>query len=437
MNNKGLVYNVTMGSYYPTFLEMYLNTDKVFDLNDLNYEELSTFFHEWIHFLQDLTTSFGCYNAYVFFEHLLSMGHKVMDMGVGEIVPPVQIDNSKNVYTNYYLNKIGWGTCPSYIDFDCIIDCENIEVEIPQQYRSQDSPMKFPHCLVTTSNKEVFEFGALQVMESMAHLCQDFLFHLPENYHNAHPYLVATKVANYYSPAFAENPLNLIALCDVSLMCSVPGVQFVSYLERLRRREIALPKRPEEIYDFYLQNFNYLKSFTEIKNKARHHFKGILRDPNAFVHYHKWIDNAYNLAYKLRYENPYFLLNMLRKGDLYQNEDFKMLYKSFGTPLIQNNKGEYAKVPLDSESKGWDVEFMQPIKHLQNILDGGQKSCLLKEWCKKSEVELLKMGASAETICRVDERCDKNPSLRSLDKVRCPFGFVWYATGLPIVKSDC
>lgn len=76
-----------MGSYFPHFLEMYINTKKIVDLNVLDEMELSTFFHEWIHFIQDLTTSFGCYNAYVYFEKLFSMGKKAMQGGEEISVP--------------------------------------------------------------------------------------------------------------------------------------------------------------------------------------------------------------------------------------------------------------------------------------------------------------------------------------------------------------
>ena len=61
--------------------------------------------------------------------------------------------------------------------------------------------------------------------------------------------------------------------------------------------------------------------------------------------------------------------------------------------------------------------------------------CPMKEWCEASSEELKKHGSDENLIVNVDDRCDSNPSLRSLDKSRCPFGFVWYATGLPLLKS--
>lgn len=46
MESKPLKLQETMGSYFPHFLEMYINTKKIVDLNVLDEMELSTFFHE-------------------------------------------------------------------------------------------------------------------------------------------------------------------------------------------------------------------------------------------------------------------------------------------------------------------------------------------------------------------------------------------------------
>ena len=107
MDNPSLILQEIMGTYYPNFLEIYVNTDKAVVLHKLSKKELGTFFHEWIHFIQDITTSFGCYNAYVYFESFLSLGKKAMEEKDG-ISGSVSLDNSTNVFTNSYLLNNGW-----------------------------------------------------------------------------------------------------------------------------------------------------------------------------------------------------------------------------------------------------------------------------------------------------------------------------------------
>src|SRR5690554_6833693 len=61
MDNK---LETTRGYYNPSFLKLTVNADcDLSDLNRLSKAHLSTFFHEYIHFIQDLTTTFGVTNA--------------------------------------------------------------------------------------------------------------------------------------------------------------------------------------------------------------------------------------------------------------------------------------------------------------------------------------------------------------------------------------
>ena len=45
------------GEYYPAFFEMKLKIDEMIDLNTCSDMDFALFFHEYIHFLQDVTTS--------------------------------------------------------------------------------------------------------------------------------------------------------------------------------------------------------------------------------------------------------------------------------------------------------------------------------------------------------------------------------------------
>ena len=52
------------GSYSPSFFKMeVLTTHSLSNLTELPPEVFATFFHEYLHFLQDITTTFGLINA--------------------------------------------------------------------------------------------------------------------------------------------------------------------------------------------------------------------------------------------------------------------------------------------------------------------------------------------------------------------------------------
>ena len=51
------------GEYYPAFFEMRLKVDSMIDLNTCSDSDFALFFHEYVHFLQDLMTTYGLTNG--------------------------------------------------------------------------------------------------------------------------------------------------------------------------------------------------------------------------------------------------------------------------------------------------------------------------------------------------------------------------------------
>ena len=306
-----MIWDIQKGSYLPTFLELYINTDKDLDLNQFLKDEMGTFCHEWIHFLQDVTTGSGCNNSYVFFEHFLARGRKLVEDGV-EFTPPVNVGNAFNVGINRECNGLAWGTTPSSCNFTQINsanvlhakDISNITVHYQES-------QEFPVAIVTANNGEYFHVGMLVLMESMAHLCQGILCPGTASNHPIYPYHIAGLLAETLCPAFLNDPLNLIALCDVSLMSSAPGAYFVSYLKGISQNRIPMPTGPEDVYDQAYSYSDFLPKFYEIVHYACHHFLGILKDPQIFRFYRYWIKHTYLNAVRLRSKDRYFLLALL------------------------------------------------------------------------------------------------------------------------------
>lgn len=425
------------GCYYPTFLELYINTDKELDLNNLSKNEMGTFCHEWIHFLQDVTTGSGCNNSYVFFEHFLACAKKIKDGGV-EFLPPVNVGNDFNVETNKELNYIAWGNDP-LCKFSKINNVDVIYAkDAPSLIVRHQEAKNVPIAIATTDTGEYFRIGMKAIMESMAHLCQDILCPGTASNHPIYPYHVAKLVVETLYPEFLDNPLNIIALCDVSLMSSAPGAYFVSYLKGISQNEILTPTCPECIYDRAYSYPNFLPKFYEIVHHACHHFRGILIDPKTFISYRYWIKHTYLNAARLRCKNRYFLLTLLRHGEISRNSKFMELIQMFGTPLMRNSNGWFGKIPLKDDSgwkdSGWDVEFMQVIRQIDAIWNNKQRGCALIKWCKSSANYLSVTGIPNNQLCIPDNSCVHNPTLRSLRHPSCPFGLVWYAMGLPLMK---
>lgn len=420
------------GCYLPTFLDLYINTSKELDLNKLSKDEIGTFCHEWIHFIQDITTGSGCNNSYVFFEHFLACANKIKDDGIA-FTPPVNVGNAFNVEINGELNRLAWGKDPlrgfTRIN-DVKVVCAKDVSDLTIHYKETEN---FPIAISRTDTGE-FQIGMKVLMESMAHLCQDILCPGTASNHPIYPYHVAELICETICPGILYDPLNLIALCDVSLMSSAPGAYFLSYLKGISQNQISIPTSPENIYDHVYSNPDFLPKFYEIVHHACHHFLGILIDPQVFKSYRYWIKHTYLNAVRLRSKNRYFLLELLRNGTINQNSKFMELLHLFGTPLMHNNNGWFGKISLEDEDK-WDVEFLQVIKQIDEIFNNKRKNCALVEWCKSSVQYLYQSGIPKDKLSIPDASCNSNPTLRSTFQPQCPFGLVWYAMNLPLMKG--
>lgn len=422
--------NETLGIYRPGYFEIYVKTDKPIELNNLSRKEMSTFFHEWIHFLQDFTTGVGCNNSYANIELLKYLGKKCQSLPA-PVKLPVPLGTEYNVRANAFIVNNEWGYAPMRTDYKNITVYENKNIDIPRCLITDSGITSIPICLATTDLGDEFRFGTHAIMESMAFECQIYIYPESEPDHGIYPYHTARLVADHILPGFTDDRLRLIALCDMSLMSSAPGPQFTSYLRNIKDGKIPSPNKPEEIYDwFYRNGTSLIKGYEEINDLTRKSFLGILKDPVAFSAFHKWIKNAYTHALEIRQHDRYFILELLRKGDASKNPKLRDLINEFGTPLLRNVNYDYTKISIFGNDE-WDVEHLQAVWEVKNLLwDDKFSCCSLLRWCINSDNEKMKNGAPVDLV-NPDERCRVNPSLRSTDTRKCPFGLVWYAMGLP------
>lgn len=425
-----MLLNELLGRYLPGYFDIYINTNNFLDLNKLSEKELSTFFHEWIHFIQDFTTGVGCNNAYVQIELLKYLAKESKKMSVPVSVP-VRLGTDMNVAANLFIRKEESGIGPENCRFGSVTGVENKLADIPQAYLSDGSLKVIPITEVTTDAGEKFQFGTVAIMESMAHLCQAYLFPINPGDYLSYPYHVAEMVVEYFCPEIKKNPLNIVALCDMALMSSAPGAQFTSYLMGIRDCTIPKPSKPEDIYDWFYGR-TLMKGYTAINDMACRSYLGILRDPVSFKDFRRWIQNVYSEALRLRQSDRYFLLDLLRGGELSKNKSFHTLLELFGSPLMHNNVYDYGKIPL-SGNTGWDVEYMQAIKQILLILCGAC-GCELEQWCTNSEKTAKSKGMPEDLLIHPDKRCSSNPPSRCNDERLCPLALVWYAANLPQIR---
>lgn len=434
--------NEIIGGYFPAFFEMQVDcSTKNFDFNTMSNEDLTVLFHEYIHFLQDITTTYGLNNIYYYSEYLSSVLNRIYkNPKPSEFKVPFQInDNSDNVLLNQQIGNVTL----EYLEMPSDIQSSYISDVLIDDYRLLSNP-NLPNiktvtlCLKTKEGEdEFFSFGALAIMENMAYLMERLCSPIDYIKSPDYPYTTAEKVSDYYVNGFSKNPEMVLALCDMCLMTSNPGQIYVEVMQGIKNGDLSFAK-PEDIYDHfysltsksvYNTEFSFIDNFKFILSVCVVKMKSYIKDIQTITSdYYSWIDKLYAFAMDCRMNNRYFFLEMARGGNLKTNKCFISVINRIGSPIITNNKKKYFKIPhSNSRQYKTDVEYFKAICQIVKLFETGEMSCDLYEWCKNS--------SSNPTNCY----CLNNPWDKCTEANLCFYAMLWKhwnLSGYTPVKSS-
>jgi hypothetical protein len=278
-------------------------------------------------------------------------------------------------------------------------------------------------CIDNLGEENSVSFGALSIMENMAYLMEQMICKEYETSPD-YPYSFAEKIVEFLYPEFGRNKLNVLALCDSSLLYSNPGKVFVQYLQEMKF-DGWLPTKPEDVYDQILPSKITLNggsveipiedNFKQLSEIVRNQVKGYFNDPE-FDNIRTWIDQLVYKGQKARFKDKYFILDIAR-GDL---EVFKDFVKKFGTPLISNSEGECTLVYPENPD-GVEIGYFYAIGQIISFFESGNPKCELINICTR-------YGNG------IDNRCNTDPWDRCRDEFLCPYAMLWNHWGLSDFK---
>lgn len=426
------------GSYMPGFFRMKLEfpfNDSRLVLYNLPRQDQASFFHEYIHFLQDITTFWGLNNAYVYSEYIHWACNTIYKQSKGEIHLPI-----KNKYDNSNVASNKWVVEQTIGDYEERDNLFIINYEKKDVYPSFKSSYlkKLKKILLTIQGGRKIEFGARAIMESMAYIIEHRISpggKAPKEY----PYCSAEYLARKIYATFADDDLRLIALCDMSLMFNEPGKIFVETIEDYKQKR-ELPT-PEDIYErFYsmpilnmgqheMLAYSYYNFAEIVSNRLKIYLNNnpykfsiglngreVFVQPllaNEFYQFNKAINNLVGFGIRIRLDIPFFYLNLARGGTIYNNSWLRFSMNSTGIPLIEDINHDFFKIPSSVISED-AMGFFFAIEQIYNTFEKGQDICEMIDICSKSKID-----------SPVDERCYFTPWMRSNDYKLCPYAFLW------------
>ncbi|MBN9297327.1 MAG: hypothetical protein J0I41_09960 [Filimonas sp.] len=422
-------FNFIEGTYNLSIFRIYIDSDDTFDqLSDLPDTVMRTFYHEYFHFIQDLTTPFTVNVMWQLYSSIAQLIAYAQQHGKEIYLPLSDIPELKNLETGrQFLNAI-------FGDVDCVIETEAAvnplkvtKVSLIRRFDflelAEAEQVRFVELTVSNSQGKIgtYSFGAIAVIETMTYLIQRKFF--GDSSVDDAPYRMAYRVAELICPDWANNEEYLFAVCDLALKTLYPGWAFVVLLEELRTI-LPKPQSAEQIYDICLEilgrEWKYPESFEQYKNNVIT-VASQLQGHDVFKINLEWFITIIQNGWQRGFDEPKIMLRLYQQWKPF-NEYLLTLRNDLGMPEIVNRKKQrwfFLPKSLLKYETDIDPTILAAIAQLQDILLDGSCRCALIEQCQASSNKMP-----------VDSDCQTRPWVKANHEPLCPFGAVWRSFGL-------
>lgn len=430
------------GYYQPGFFHILVNTElEITDLNKLASQQetinlFSTFFHEYIHFLQDITTVSGIINAGHYIDMIKDFNMRIRTAKDNQFEVPIEVNNTYNVEANIRLRQLSRGDSvfndtrfqkvryDGYVINEVEIQDKDGNIKKPKEYK-----VFFQN--IHNHNTYSFVFGGTCLREYVAHTLQHRF--MPQTEHPDIPYHIAELIVFKECPTFPKDELFVAALCDASLNSLHPSEVFFSNIARINNQSFV-PKDIKEVYDFVENNLGFesngeLMDMPSLYNMVLNFTKGQLKDAlksEIFVNDLKWILHILSLGQELRMQERGFMISLVESENKL-SQSCLSIFKKIGTPFFTNSNFQGGIVPPNLQVVPIQPNIFLAFSEILKVFFGAQK-CELFKFCKSSPSGDI-----------TNEDCNCAPWNRiNLDQL-CSFAQLWKTWGLagktPITKN--
>ncbi|SEW16630.1 hypothetical protein [Chitinophaga arvensicola] len=423
------------GRYLTSFLEIYVDTDQsLHNLALLEPGPQGTYFHEYFHFIQDVTTCSGLCKIWNGLDRLRQLISSIQPEAVTELNVPMDgpVADEQRLHMEFLERLRGSGQITGIsmqqADSYIITEVLNEPDARIQQYFENSRATVIKLTLESEGRQtKYFNFGEYAVSETMAYMIER-KFYPDLNLQPRYPYRVAVDLARRIYPDFCDQEENIFALCDVSLMHNMPGWAFVSILTEMENAGF-MPASGEEVIDYGYRYYNGIGwdhlGYMDYADQGIRHVSSKIWDHEFYMGTMQLLQANVERGRILRYMFPHAIVKIY-KATQPLSYDFYRAFNFLGGPLSINNAGERtARVP-------YGLDWLEPISdpshfrvawQLGNFLMEGLVPCSLERTCR-----------AARNAVGVDYRCQHGPWQRVTDDQKCPFAAAWFFYGL--AKKD-
>lgn len=399
------LFDYESGSYLPAFL--YIELDQSIDFQNFENhpdEVKGTFIHEYCHFVQDVSTTYGYSNFVCYMQDFL---YKIRE-------DKNSYDKDILVY-NRDFNNFYNGDTEIKEDMFFINELEIVKDELVEDLYPRSNIKK----VIVKYNRKYeeykeFQFGSYCIAESMAYLVEKRLYKIQER-ENEFPYNVCEEICKHEYATFSKNDIWVMALCELSLLELNAGVFFINALRLMKEKEFI----PTTVKDIELFIDEYFKiGFRGDRNVIASILSEVYPKCNIdFLPIKKWILTRYELGCEFREISKCFISMSLCSEDIHVRYFLlNTIIEELGCPVLVDAKGNRTE-GASLNNKEIDLAYMLAPMAIDKLLDHKgefiQGPCPLQSLCHSAG------NSPYSEECLVDPR--KNINVDGL----CPVKGFW------------
>ncbi len=406
------------GCYSTSFYSIYLNGTYKPDISQMTRKSQGTLLHEYIHFIQNVSTVWGMYVSMYIYDVMFQTLHTLAVQQ--EITIP--IDVTLSAQSNATLNKLNitFGT-RTLSDRSRRIDWSiPVKLEI-KDGECEGKHYEIPVMTVTLDNgsTEQIIIGGLIVMETMSALYQSHID--PTASHPDVPYNIIVKYCQQHYPKLAADTRKLICLCYASLFTLVPGTQLIDLVKQHGNDDM----NGYEIFQQFVENFpmkakdgqpSCLVSFVDGITDGFKKCLGLML--------HSKLDYLEHIFEPLKLSSHWVpVVTALYDEETFGINHFKKMIEQIGMPYLYTSSHQYS-FPNgigkdDASSDLIELLGLQTVYGYFRTSKGAECKCSLAYMCQSGIYN--------------DDRCKNKPWS---SEVQCPFSEVasWFGLEKKTIK---
>lgn len=395
------------GEYIAGFFKISINKELYEGIKweDFSQEEKATLVHEYVHFLQDISTTRGVSN-FVYLAKTLQLYFAKSAEYKDEIILPINIEHSnvENAYIQSELMSFYAGS-NTHTRIHHIDKIERIKDDMINSLGLKSEMELFSINIHYDNRDSAYLFGADCIAESMAYLVESKAFGACKR-ENELPYNACELVCQQICPEILRKNELLVAICELALMHYHSGDMFWQVINHIKENELFF-NSIDDIENYFKGKTNFL--FDDLADNKTESLEAIdflypkkvpyMGNVNAEVK--RYMINGY----ELRKNSKFFIARMLESQN--SEEYFWWLMNKFRIPIL-----------CDSNHQVFSVDelsmMLVPIAVLNLFTVMSNNECLMYEFCRK------------ENLSQLDGSCLKEPWKQSGKDELCPLAIYWY-----------